>query len=779
VECEGEAELQALGSWLGAYVIFAASAACSFSPALAQARQDEPIEEIIVTAQHREELARKVPAALSVLTGENLSRNQVRSLQDLGAIAPGLVVTDSVNYGFAPLSIRGVGGANGGGNIFADEPVAVYQDGAVVSRLRMSTADLLDIDRIEVLRGPQGVLFGRNSTGGAVLIHSAEPTAEPAGYVRASASSIGTFRSQGAMSGPLDEESRLRLRLAVGGSWREGFGSNTGGERLNGGHDARFRAFLRFVPGTDLQLDLIGETSRSRNEPGTIAVADLSDVSDERTGFSGGNVVLPFAPRGDLQDVVQNSRYALNKPTFTELRGSSLTARGEVEIDGLTLVSITNYRRWRLSAAQDSDGTAIDPPEPSHVIGRIENLGDNAGVLRDSQFSQELRLSSTGEGPFGWMVGAYLFKERNHADPVEINNRLAGPGGGGTVAVFRTSQDVTSWAGYFNLSLLLTANLNLSGGLRYTNEQKDFTNSLTVRQINAFDPPGDVFFASGQTLLAAPDLALSRRDENLSPRVVLDWQAADSLYGFISYNAGFKSGGFNAFRGLDPAFDPEFVDAFEVGMKTEPFPWLRADLVAFHYSYRNLQVRTPVPSGGVGIEGLARARSRGAEIELAAAPFAGLRLDAGLALLDTRILEGSVSALDGTSFEFGTAPAVTSVDVGGNELTRAPNVQAYARGRYSWTIGDLGAEAELSFRHQGSVHFLETQQQSPTFSGESWQQIDFRLAISDQKQGWEVALFGRNLSNKRHFTQITAFFGLPNGALNPPRAFGLAFALQL
>ncbi|WP_338244271.1 TonB-dependent receptor [Aurantiacibacter hainanensis] len=753
------------------------SALVCAAPAFAQIDESEPIREIIVTAQHREERLQDVPIAMSVLNGDELVQSGVYSLQDLAARTPGLVVTNSVNYGFAPLSIRGVGGANGGGNIFADEPVAVYQDGAFVARLRMSTVDLFDIDRIEVLRGPQGVLFGRNSTAGAVMIHTAEPTENLSGFVRASASSIESFRLQGAVSGPLDDEARILVRLAASGSLREGFGTNVAGDRLNGGRDARGRMFLRFAPDAGIRLDLIGEISRSRNEPGTIAIADLSDVSDENTGVLGGNVVYPFVPRQDLQDVVEASRYALNRPTYSELRGNSLTARGELELGDQTLVSITNYRNWRLSGAQDSDGTAIDPPEPAFVQGEIENVGDNAAVLRDSQFSQELRLASGPSGRFSWMLGGFYFQETNRAE-VAINNRLAGPGGGGTVATFRTSQKTRSLAGFFDLTFRLTDALSLSGGLRYTNERKHFLNSLTVEQINAFDPPGDTFFAARQLLVRAPDLDRSRDETNLSHRLVLDWEPAEGLHGFVSYNSGFKSGGFNAFRGIDPEFASERNDAFEIGLKTQVVPWLQVDLTAFRYAYRNMQVRTPVPTGGVGIETLARARSQGLEMDLRAVPLRGLNFDASLGLLDTSIREGRLSALRNDSFVFGTAPPVTQIDVSGNDLTRAPHLQFYAAGEYQWAVGDLQASAQLAARYQGGVYFLETNQQSTTFRGEAWHEIDLRLAVEDPEDGWEIALLGRNLTDSRAFTQITAFFGLPNGALNRPRSVELAFALR-
>ena len=738
----------------------------------------EPVSDIVVTAQHRAEPLQDVPVSIAPISGEDLFERNVRTFEDLAGEVPGLVVTQSVNYGFAPLSIRGVGGANGGGNIFADEPVAVYQDGAFVARLRMPTQDLLDIERVEVLRGPQGVLFGRNSTGGAVLLHSAEPTRDYRALVGMSGSLPAAYRANAALSGPLDDARKLLARVAVGRSQRDGFGSNRAGRRPNGGHDARARLFVRFEPTARHRLDLISEVSRSLNRPGTVALSDLLHLTDERAGTPGDNLVTPGRPRADLSDVIDDLRYALNFPSFTRVDGHSVTGRLQAPLGGAQLSAITNYRSWKVRGAQDSDGNAIDPPSPPFVAAPIANLGDNTARLDDWQVSQELRVASPGDWALSWLAGLYYIHERNRADPVVVNNRLAGAGGGGTAAIFRARQKMDSFAAYASLSWRVSETLTASAALRYTHERKSYRSAFEVRQIETFDPPGDAIFVAGQLLARPPDLEKSRSFDDLSTRFVLEWQARPALMVYASHSSGFKSGGYNAFRGIDPAFDEETIDAIELGVKADPARWLRVNASAFHYVYRGLQVRIPVATGGIGIENLPRARIFGGELEASVSSTSGLRFELGLALLDTRIHEGRLSALAVESFVLGTAPPVIQRDVAGNRLTRAPALQANLTAVYRRRLGTLEASGRIALRHQSGVRFLESQQPSATFSARGWQRLDARIALGSAGDDWEVAVFADNLTNERHLSQVTAFFGLPNGVISPPRRTGLQLTLR-
>ncbi|HKR87431.1 MAG TPA: TonB-dependent receptor plug domain-containing protein, partial [Phenylobacterium sp.] len=224
-------------------------------------------DEIVVTAQFRTQRLQDVPIAVSAVSGEALQQAHVRSLEDLSAAVPSFSVAANSNYGAAPISLRGVGGANGGGNVFADEPVAVYFDGAVVSRPRYSSLDLVDVDSIEVLRGPQGTLYGRNSSAGAVLLKSAAPTEDFYGYIDGSAGSYHDFRVRGALSGPLDHEGRLLARLAVGYSDYGGWARNYDGKRLGGSRDVMVRGTLLAKPTDQLTLKLITEYSDQNSHP--------------------------------------------------------------------------------------------------------------------------------------------------------------------------------------------------------------------------------------------------------------------------------------------------------------------------------------------------------------------------------------------------------------------------------------------------------------------------------------------------------------------------------
>lgn len=744
---------------------------------LPSAAQDQAtgslLEEVVVTAQKRRENIQDVPVAVSALVGESLAENNVRTLQDLAASVPGFTVAANVNYGSAPMSIRGVGGANGGGNVFADEPVATYVDDAFVGRLRMSTADLVDVGSVEVLRGPQGTLYGRNSTAGAVLLRSAAPSDRTEAYLNSSYASYDEKKLAGAVSGALNEDATLLARAAFGWSDRDGWAKNSLGGHIGGGDSFTGRLYLRALPTEGLQVDLIGEYIKSHTEAATIAIADVSAFRDAVSNPTGSNTVYPYTLRPGLDALVDNNRFAQNVPTYSDVIGRNATLKLEWDLDAVVLNSISNYREWDLKGVQDSDGTAIDPPTPVFVTGNVPNIGDNDGHLIDSQWSQELRLSSGADSALDWILGAFLYHEDNRIDPIRIRNWLAGPGGAGTLVTFNARQKTDSWALFADASYDLTPDLTLKLGARYSHEEKDFTNNQTVVTLNQFDPPGPTFFAAGATLAAPPRFTTTESWNNFSPRAVLQYKFTDDVMAYGSYSKGFKSGGFNAF-GLNAAFKPETIEAFEGGLKSTLLDGAaRLNLAAFRYDYRNLQVRTPVPTGGVGIETADAATSQGLEVETTWYPTDGLRLDANLAYLDASFDKGSVSAVQVSSFVFGTNPPVVKEDISGNRLTRAPKWQLSLSAKHDWDMAIGALSAQVGYRYQSSVFFLETQQDKPTYRGDSWSNFDARVALKPADSNWEVAAFVQNITDERHFSQVTAFFGLPNGALNEPRKIGV------
>lgn len=716
------------------------------------------LDEIMTTAQKREENQQNVPIALTVLSDAFISSNDVQTLEDLNGSVSNFVTTRSVSYGAAPLSIRGIGGANGGGNFYNDEPVSVYVDGVYVARLSVSTAYLTDIESIQVLRGPQGTMYGRNSTAGAILLTTKGSDGKNKGEFRASASDLGDYRAQGAISGPLSDN--LAGRVAVGYSDRNGFGENiVDGSTPGGAQTLAGRGHLSFSPRDSIRFNLIAEYQNREANPALIAITDV--------GLTGS--ASPFVVRPDLNDVLKNNEYSLNDDNFENSTSYTFTLNSEIDLGPIKVTSISGYRDWSLDGAQDSDSTALQ-------------LFTNSGQIASEQFSQELRLSSNIGTPLKWVVGAYFLNESTAVD-FDIQN-FQGLFGLGTDAAFSGFQDTQAYAVFADGTYALNERLSLTLGGRYSHEDKDFTNDMSVSVLTGGTLPS--FFLNGATLPAGstfsdpPQFKDSENFGDFSPRAIVDFQLSPNVLLYSSYSQGFKSGGFNSF-GLTPAFESENIESYEAGFKTEfADKSLRINGSAFSYDYSNLQIRLPVPTGGVDIQNVGEAKIRGLEIETHAKLSRGLMLSANMSLLDAQIQEGMISTVSSTvgSFPIGAPLPIVTENTEGNRLTRAPEFSGFFNVRYEKLIGQLKGAVSATLKHQSGVHFLETNQDSQTFGNEAWEEVDIRATISEPKDNWELALFGKNILNNRHITAVTALGGFPNAAVNEPAKWGVEFLVS-
>ena len=371
---------------------------------------DSGLSDIVVTAQRRSERLQDVPIAVSVVTPQALIDNNIHSLQDLGATVPGFVATKSAGYGAAPLSIRGIGGANGGGNFFADEPVATYIDGVYIGRLSVATSDIVDLDGIQILRGPQGTLYGRNSTAGAVLIATRRPTNDLEGQAQASIDTIGNQRLEAAVGGPIVSDV-LQARIAGAIADHEGWGRNVvTGLRTNNGRDITVRGSLRYLPTSSITVDLIGEHTDQHFAPGLFRVATVT----------GGPADSPYVRRPDFNQAIQNNQYAFNENNFNTLVTNAATLAAEFRGRAVTLNLISAYRTFDVDGLADSDNTA-----PADLTGGpLRSF--NSARLRNTQFTQEVRLSSPqGDRRFNWTVGGFYIHEDNAVAPFVIQTSTA------------------------------------------------------------------------------------------------------------------------------------------------------------------------------------------------------------------------------------------------------------------------------------------------------------------------------------------------------------------
>lgn len=686
--------------------------------ALAQTSSDD---EIVVTAQRRDQRIQDVPVAVTPLSNQFLTDNDIRSLQDLSAIAPGLVATNAVGYGQAPITIRGIGGTNGGGNVFADEPVAIYLDDVYVGRPRFNTSDILDPGSIEVLRGPQGTLFGRNATAGAILVHSATPTSELDGYLRMSANSLNEYRTQGAISGPLAEG--LEGRLAVGYLRQEGWGRNaTRAEDVPSGEQTSARARLAWDPTQSLHLDLIGEWSEQNTRPALERVFSLA--------------TFPFIPafdrRSDFWTDVDNNRFDHDDPTEYSIDNKGVTLNASWDLGAATLTSVSGWRESQMTGFTDTDGS------PLHATA-------NRGVFNDDQYSEELRLVSNGQNTVDWLIGIYYLHENNALDPFTF---FVYPASGALFA----SQKLDSYAAFADATWHASPQWSLSFGGRYSSEERDFVGGVAHLKANG-------------------------TWHNFSPRGVLQFRASDNAMLYGSYSQAFKSGGFNALAlGAPDEFGPEHVKAYEIGLKSDWFDnALRINLSAFHYDYKDLQVRTtPGGVGGVVIENAAEATSQGVEIETRWQATAHWSTTANLSYLDATIDRGLISTVALT-----IPPSTTSLqNVSGNRLSRAPEWQGYFSARYETPIEGAGTlRFDANYRFQSETFFLEVNQSHNAYRSDAWGELGGRVSYTTANNV-EVAIYAQNILDERYVTQVTQLGNLPQAAVNDPAKIGIQLTLR-
>lgn len=538
------------------------------------------IEEITVTSRKRDETALEVPDAITVFTAANIENAGITNVTDIANLTPNMFFTPTFRPAEMQMTIRGIPTAQGG-----EAPVAVVIDGVQVSHPTFINQELLDIQQIEVLRGPQGSLYGRNAIGGAINIVTKQPTNEFEGMVRGSYASGDDIRLKGVASGPIVED-KLLFRLS--GIYRHYDGQIEDQTAVFGNRKA------------DFDRKYIAKGSLILNATENLRVELRGNYLDQLAGAP----TVEIVPTANFDDF---SESFLNRNVLTrddrEIKDFSLKV--DYDFDDVTLTSISGYSKSRGILFGDADFT------PAPAVLQIVDLKVKA-------LTQEVRLASTGVGPISWLVGVY-YQDR------DTNNFLEIPlddGTGQPLDIFAIqSFDVgtsKSWAGFGSVSADVTEDLELTVGLRYDSDKRT--------SVDAAFPGSD----TGETF------------KSLQPKVQLRYQFAEDASAYASYARGFRSGGFNAFfavGGVDRGFDKEISDNFEVGMKGQ---FLDGQLVfnaaAFHTQFDNQQfffITTNPPSQNV--TNIDKVEITGLELDMTARPTDNLDLTAAFGFVDTSI----------------------------------------------------------------------------------------------------------------------------------------------
>ncbi|MBL4767390.1 MAG: TonB-dependent receptor [Rhodobacteraceae bacterium] len=695
-----------------------------------------PVDEVVVTSLRRRSNMQKVPVAVTVIKPPLIRETRLHGLEDVGTRVPGLTVA-SFSIGQPTIHMRGVGSNDDGAAL--DNSIVMFIDDVYVGRITAISMNFFDLEQIEIMRGPQGTLYGKNAIGGAINVTSKNPTRQLSGEIEGTIGNYNRRDLRGAISGPLLED-KVLARLAFHSRQREGWQDSLflPGVKQNDENTWSARGKLLFILSDQLQVDLNGDYSRDNLEStGRIPVVGRVPVRLlGPDGLPTGETALPTDIFADLGGSV---RHAINSDRgFTDRTLWGLSSRVSREGDFGRLVSITAYRKTDFAWLEDSTGL------PSSLTD--QKVNSNVVELHD-QFSQEFRWVSPDEARLKYVLGFYYLFEHTH----RIENFIF-PSGVGT-----TDQDnrTNSFAAFGEATYRLREKLNFTVGARLTYETKDMDQQNII---------------GGDQTILRENFTLSNEGSwtDFSPNFVLSWQQSADIMWYASLSRGYKSGGFQgAPATVDLAsrtIDPESVWNYEVGLKSQ---WLedrlRLNLVGFTSSYRDLQVvqfKTIGNFGAFQTSNAASASLQGLELEFTLKPFQGLEFF------------GSYAYLDATYGEFNDQ---SGQDFTGNTLRQAPRHSLYLAFYYERDFYQGRLRFRADYRYQGKS-FREPDNSVTIQPG--FDLVDASVAFEAGNGRWEATLWAKNLMNKEYISHLYVLGGNDFALFGPPRTYGLTLTLN-
>lgn len=709
------------------------------APALAQDNAPERstsrvIEAVVVTAQRVEQNLQDVPVAVSAFGEDTLRVNRMNSMIDIAQRTPSFTATE-VNPGEPNLAIRGIGTEGINSNAGGDASVVLFVDGVYIGRGGAAPLDLYDLERVEVLRGPQGTLFGKNVVGGAVSLTSRKPAFDDE-FIEV----IGTFGNYDRTELLGRFNAAFSPTFAVSGAistrQRDGYTTNvTTGNRVDDEKSAGGRIAFRYQP--DELWDILFAVDRVDQDQRGQPRDNVCDAS-----FNGGVHCVGVDPDPRRVNAFDDG--------YLRREVTGLTATIERALNFGTLTSVTAYRTADYAHADAFFSNPINPPT------QIESFNEN--IEDTKQLSQELRISFDAlESRLSGVAGLYYLFENIERNEILVQTFPAPAATG--IGSFPQDVDSRSYAIFGQLNYDLTPQLTLSAGARMTWEEKEADLAGILVQGPGTPPPLSVPYA----------VSADKSWDAFTPRFAATYRLTDSAMVYASAARGFKSGGFQGTAGTGASaatpYDPEFAWSYEVGTKTQ---WLddslRLNVAAFQIDYEDLQVSQLVPLCCVVIGNAATAEIRGIEIEALYRPLAGLDINANYSWLDA---------------EFDSFATGATADHTGNTLPRAPRHKLNAGVQYEWPVGALGTlMARVDWTRQSRIYFEASN--TPLEVQEDYDLIDARLALRSTDERWELALWGKNLDDELIKTHIVAFapFRQQLNTYQPPRTYGLTLAYR-
>lgn len=697
------------------------------------------IEEIVVTAQKREGLLEKTPVAITAVTAEMIEKLDIADIDRLSQVAPSLTYNRA--YAGVQLFIRGVG--QDAPTIGSSPGVAVYVDDVYHGHQFANAATAFDVARYEVLRGPQGTLYGRNSTGGNINIHSKEPHFDQELDLEAVAGSDALKRFAVTANLALKED-LIAVRGTLFTHTRDGYRTNlANGEDVDTMDTRAAKIAVLVTPAPDLEL--LFRADYQSDDGGPRPTAYLERVA--------GSGLSPLAFGGRAVGFTDANVYSDTAETeTTEFRG--LSARVSWLVNGITFKSVTSYRESEKSGLADADGTDA-------------SFATNQNVTRTEELSQEFNLIGAAmEDKLEWILGVNYYDDdaynrANFGLPVYallLPSVPAVPTLDGTVSSTpfldgdRTEQ-VSSIGVFAQGSYSVTPATRITLGYRYTREDKDARTSA----ISNITPPA----------AHCTDEINSNRWSPSTFRIGVDHDFDHGGMGYATFSRGFKAGGFNLASCGGLPFDEEFLDAFEVGYKGRFYDGrLRLASSAFYYDYTDMQVRQFTPNLSVQFQNAAEAEIYGLELEAVLRTSENWRIDAGVNWQNAEYKKGS---LDDTMI-----PGILETDISGNKLLRAPDLKANLGIQYTTWLGERGS-IEARFDASFSDEFFVDAHQNPFARVDARTVHNLRLTWTNATRNAWVQLFANNVTDEEYLEWLlmAPTNGGTVGAWAAPRTYGI------
>jgi iron complex outermembrane receptor protein len=698
------------------------------------------LEEVVVTATKVAMDIDSTPAAITAITADALGAGGITEIRDLALAVPNLSVGDQ--FGVNRTFIRGIGMTSI--DLGADGAVAFLQDGAMIPRPSHQLAGFYDLEQVEVLRGPQGTLYGRGATAGVVNMVTKKPSEDLDGYANYTLGNYNATTFEGAVGGPLMGETVMG-RVAVKADKRDGYGTNLATGKPIDNRDAyAVRGSLRFKPGDTLDITLIADYFKEDDYNYAFHFFGTTVVPEDQLAHNllGGQTIFDYyAARGKK---VNQRNIVSDQDPINDRDGTAVSAIVDWGFaDGWNLRSVTAWRDFDRFLRDDLDGSDVDM------------FGQNNYIEQSESWSQDFTVSGEAAG-IEWLMGANYFAEDMYG---EVKVPLTNLG-----LIFNLPADFFNDGNYWQKGAVdveayglfvqgkyaFTDQLALTLGVRYNYEERTGTGSFIFDAIGVNVPTDK-----------------SKSWDKVTPKVLLEYQTPNDGLAYLQFTQGFKSGVINI-GSLNDVIDPEFVDAYEIGYKM-PFMDGRASLraAAFYYDYTDLQVGFVNEQSVVQTVNAASAENKGVELELIA------RL--------TESLTGSLSAtwLDATYTEFVTGDYRNNfeqVDLSGNNLQNAPEYTARVALDYVHPVTATGSiVAGVEAAYQDDVYFTEFNNED-AFQ-EAYTIVNARLGYEGGEGRWNVTGWVRNATDEFIYSNniITAplYGSVRVGSLLPPRTYGI------